>query len=184
MIVNAMRPNTLVIKLTPTMTDPEYELFSWVQFYFDCDKWQLYVTTDECGYTFNWTPKPEQSFLKKLSDMSTEYLMGKLGSKVFSLGQSIRTTQLNLKAFFSEEEEPIIFGYIHRLCGERECVDEAVFYNSAKQILTQKNLYYDSKNRLAVESELDSIIGLVMVFPPSLMAIGKLFDEHIRPKLK
>lgn len=180
--VEVKEPTMVVIEFRQEKSDKYYGSCLWARFVFDTENYDLHISSDcgEYGYS-GWLSTPDrESFLKLLSGMDSEYLLGKISK------MSVIDTEKTYKNVKEIIEEEIDFfddnEYIEK--PDMDFIYTACTYDNETDVF---NGILSEIAGTAIDKKIDDyelLTCIVKDYPPNAKRIANIFTKYIQPKIK
>lgn len=177
--VEVITPPIITLEFRQEKGDKDYGSCMWARLVIDTENYDMHITSDCGNYGYGWIPTPKaESFLKLLSRMDAEYLLGKIAST-----DTVDTeeTYKHIKEYLEYiadgdtfEELDVDIESIYTACtysNKRDCVD------SVMSVIKHSELYDKAE-------EFELYENVCMTYSASQKKIGEVFKEHIQPKIR
>lgn len=176
MNVKEIGSKLLILEYRQERGDPDYGSCLWARFYFNLDKYELFVMSD-CGeYGYGWCPTPDsESFLELMARIGQKYLLEKFcgNPKKFDY----EATKEHFYDYWGDEEE------------DREKLDEIFDEIESEYIPESGETFLRMFDEYNVDDNNSSYFCDVWEMPVYVYTawqerICKIFHDHIQPKIR
>lgn len=176
--VELKKPTIITIEFRQEKEDEDYGSCMWARFVLDTENYDMHITSDCGNYGYGWVPTPKQeSFLKLLSRMDSEYLLGKIASM-----DTVDTeeTYNHIKEYLEYISDGKTF---EELDVDMQRIYAACTYSNKKDVVDSILSEIELSELEDEVSEFDLYENICMTYSASQKKIGEVFKKHIKPFL-
>lgn len=171
MEVKIEKPNILQILVRPDKTEELYSKCMWLRITFDLDNWSMNCQSDCGNYSYGWAVEKERTFLKLMTQIDKQYLLGKVSNR----------TQFDVKA---SKENIVNWVYMDEdlTPEERDAKIEAI--NDIENYSDEQEFFRELEEIDGISEYADLWEVLESDYPTSAKTFVEIFETIIQPKIK
>lgn len=170
MTVTQVASNILTLEYRQQTGDEFYGSCLWARFYFNLDRYELFIMSDCGNYGYKWYETPDsESFLELMARINKDYLLEKLygSADIFDFDE----TKERIYDCYGEEAE------------DKKKLDEIfnAFYYGEPETAEAFIMRFEEENNgyFCDVWEMPRY-----VYPAAVLRVCQVFDENIKPKIK
>lgn len=177
--VEIKKPTIITLEFRQEKGDEDYGSCMWARFVLDTKNYEMHITSDCGNYGYGWVPTPEhESFIKLLSRINSEYLLGKIASMDTVDAEE---TYNHIKEYLEYITDGDTF---EELDVDIQRIYAACTYLDKRDVVDSIMSEIELSELEGKVSEFDLYENICMTYSASQKKIGEVFEKHIKPYLR